>query len=81
MSKSEKCAKTKLRLSLPKTHHLFAVARGTPNITYKKEGRSPPVVGKMRSSIFDSPMMAPNSSIVGHNSTPLKRKKCQVGTK
>ena len=65
MDKSKKCAKTKLRLSLPKMHHLFAVARGTPNTTHSKKGRSPPMVGKMRSPISGSPIMAPNSSIVG----------------
>ena len=65
MAKLVKCAKTKLRLSLPKTHHLFAIARGTPNTTYSKEGRSPPMVGKTRLSIFGSPMIAPKSVIVG----------------
>ena len=68
----EKCAKTKLWLSLPKMLHLFAVARGTPNITCSKEGRYPPIVGKMRSLISGSSMMEPNSSIVEHSSTPLK---------
>ena len=33
------------------------------------------MVGKTRFSISRSPMMAPNSSIVGHNSTPLERKR------
>ena len=79
-AKPEKCAKNKLRLSLPKMHHLFAVARETPNPTCNMKGRSPPMVGKMRLSISSSPMMAPNSSIVGHSSTPLKRKTCWVGT-
>ena len=55
------CAKTKLRLSFPKMHHLFTIARGSPNTTCSKEGRSPPMVGKMGSSISGSPMMAPNS--------------------
>ena len=75
-AKLEKYSKTNLRLSLPKTHHLFAVAGRTPNTTRSKEGRSPPMVGKMRSSISGSPMMAPNSSIVGHSSIPLKRNTC-----
>ena len=61
-------------MSFPKTHHLFAIARGTPNTTYSKEGKSPPMVRMIRLSIFGSPMMAPNSLIVGHSSTPLKRK-------
>ena len=47
-AKPEKYSKTNLRLSLPKTHHLFAVAARTPNITCSKEGKSPPMVGKMR---------------------------------
>ena len=50
---------------MPKTHHLFSIARGTPNTTYSKEGRSPPMVGKTRLSIFGSPMIAPKSVIVG----------------
>ena len=41
ITKSEKCAKTKLRLSLPKTHYLFAVASGTLNTAYNKEGEDP----------------------------------------
>ena len=63
-AKPKKCAKTKLRLSLPKTHHLFAVARRTPNTTCNKEGRSLPMVGKIRSSISGSPTVAPNTIYV-----------------
>ena len=79
-AESEKCAKTKLKLSLPRTHHLFAMVEGTPNTTCSKEGRSLPMVGKMRSLISGSPMTAPNSSIVGHSSTPLKPRTRRVGT-
>ena len=65
-----------LKLSLPKTQHLFVVAVGTPNTTHSKEGRSPPMVGKMRSSVSNSPMIVPNCSIVGDNSISLKRNTC-----
>ena len=76
----EKYSKINLRLSLPKTYNLFAVVEGTPNTTCSEEGRSPLMVGKMRSSISGLPMMALNSSIVGHSSIPFKRKTCQEGT-
>ena len=70
--KPEKSSKTNLRLSLPKTHHLLAMLSGAPNTTHSKEGRSPPMVGKIRSSIFSSSMIVANSSMVGHSSIPLK---------
>ena len=72
----EKYSKTKLRLSLSKTHYIFSIEEATSNTTCSKEGRSPHMVGKMRSSISSSPMMAPNSSIVGHSSILLKQKTC-----
>ena len=78
-AKPKKYLKTNLRLSFQKTHLPFSIAKGTPNTTCSKKGRSLPMVGKMRSSIFGSPMMAPNSSIVGHSSIPLKQKTCRVG--
>ena len=59
-------------------NHLFAMARGTPKIWWARSERSSSRVRRMIALKSCSPMIAPYSSIVGHNSTPLNWKTRQV---
>ena len=75
----EKYLKTMEMFNFLDLHHRLAISRGTPKSWWASSERSSSRVGRMIAPKSHSPMIALNSSIVGHNSTPLNWKTWRVG--
>ena len=74
----EKYLKIILAFNLLDLHYLLAIVRGTPKSWWPRSKRSSSRVGRMIALKLCSPMIAPNFSRMGHNSTPLNWKTCRV---
>lgn len=75
-----KYLKTMVTFSFPDLHHLLAMERWTLRDWWASTKRSSSKVGRMMEPKSHSPIIALNSFMVRHSSTPLNWKTWQIGT-